>query len=165
MKHITTKSILLIAMLSVAPWYALAQRPIPHNGNDKGERFAAVTLSSGQAIRAVVSNVRISASGDSSDPCALTVSFFAADGSLIGGTQTLHLAAGESETVAAGSASGLVRSIVSLVLNDDPQHLCAVKVNLEVLESHTGGTLFLVAGQNCIGAGPCSTPLGDSKDH
>jgi hypothetical protein len=102
---------------------------------------------------------------DSTDPYALTVSLFAADGSLIGGAQTLHLAAGESETVAAGSASGLVRSIVSLVLNDDTKHLCAVKVNLEVLESDRGGTLLLVAGQNCIGAGPCSTPLGDSTDH
>jgi hypothetical protein len=164
MKHITTKSILLMALLAV-PWYALAQRPIPHPGVDKGERFAAVTLSSGQAIRALVSNVRIPASGDSTDPCALTVSFFGADGSLIGGAQTLQLAAGESETVSAGSASGLVRAIVSLAHKDDPQHLCAVKANLEVFDSHTGGTLFLVAGQNCIGAGPCSTPLDDPKDH
>jgi hypothetical protein len=162
MKHIMMKAALLTIALSAAPWYALAQRPIPHPGVDKGERFAAVTLSSGQAIRALVSNVRIPASGDSTDPCALTVSFFGADGSLIGGAQTLHLAAGESETVSAGSASGVVRAIVSLA-NDDPKHLCAVKANLEVFDSHTGGTLVLLPGQNCIGAEPCSTPLDDPK--
>jgi hypothetical protein len=162
MKHIMMKAALLTIALSAAPWYALAQRPIPHPGVDKGERFAAVTLSSGQAIRALVSNVRIPASGDSTDPCALTVSFFGADGSLIGGAQTPHLAAGESESVAAGSASGLVRAIVSLA-NDDSKHLCAVKANLEVFDSHTGGTLVLLPGQNCIGAEPCSTPLDDPK--
>jgi hypothetical protein len=164
MKHITMKAVLLTIALSAAPWYAEAQRgPIPHPGNDKGERFAAVTLSSGQAVRALVSNVRIPAPGDSTDPCALTVSFFAADGSLIGGAQTLHLAAGESGTVSAGSASGAVRAIVSLAFNDDPKHLCAVKANLEVFDSHTGDTLMLVTGQNCIGAEPCSTPLDDPK--
>ena len=88
------------------------------------------------------------------------------DGSLIGGAQTLHLAAGESEAFPAGSASGLVRAIVSLAFNsDDPKHLCAVKANLEVFDSHTGGTLFLVAGQNCIGAEPCVTPFDDPKGH
>jgi hypothetical protein len=164
MKHTMMKAVLLTIVLSVPPWYALAQRgPLPHAGTDKGERFAAVTLSSGQAIRALVSNVRIPASGDSTDPCALTVSFFGADGSLIGGAQTLHLAAGESETVSAGSASGVVRAIVSLALNDDPKHLCAVKANLEVFDSHTGGTLVLLPGQNCIGAEPCSTLLDDPK--
>jgi hypothetical protein len=165
MNHDMMKSILLMALLAVAPWSSAQRKPIPYPGNDTGERFAVVTLSSGQAIRTLVSNVRIPASGDSTDPCALTVSFFGADGSLIGGAQTLQLAVGESETVSAGSASGLVRARVSLALKDDPKHLCAVKANLEVFDSHTGGTLFLVEGQNCIGAEPCVTPFDDPKGH
>ena len=165
MNHDMMKSILLMALLAVASWSSAQRGAIPHPGNDKGERFAAVTLSSGQAIRALLSNVRIPASGDSTDACALTVSFFGADGSLIGGVQSVQLAAGESEAVSAGSASGLVRAIVSLAHNDDPKHLCAVKANLEVFDSHTGGTLFLVTGQNCIGAEQCVTPFDDLKGH
>ena len=157
MKHIMMKTILLTALLSAVP-YAFSLGPIPHTGNDKGERFAPVTLASGQSIRAVIANLRIPDPGDSTDPCAVMVSFFGADGSLIGGVQTSQLAPGASESVLADSAAGLVRVIVSLQ-NSDAKKLCAVKGNVEVFDSHTGGTLFLLPGQNCLGAEPCSTPL------
>jgi hypothetical protein len=60
--------------------------------------------------------------------------------------------------VPAGSAAGLVRVIISLQ-NSDIKGLCAIKGNVEVFDSHTGGTLFLLPGTNCLGEEPCSTPL------
>ena len=71
MKHIMMKTTLLTALLPAVP-YGLALGPIPHPGNDKGERFAPVTLASGQSIRAVIANVRIPDPGDSTDPSGPT---------------------------------------------------------------------------------------------
>jgi hypothetical protein len=99
MKHAIVNTILLTILLSAVP-YGFAIGPIPHTGNDKGERFVPVTLVSGQSIRAVIADVRIPNPGDSTDPCGVMVSFLGADGSLIGGVQTVELAPGASEICA-----------------------------------------------------------------
>jgi hypothetical protein len=100
------KSVLSLILLSTLAWSKVpGKEPIP--GNNTGERFAAVTLVSGQELRAVISNVRIPNAGESTDPCGVLVSFFGSSGSEIGSTQTIQLAPGESDSVTAGSATGM----------------------------------------------------------
>ena len=154
------KAGLFVILFSTLAWSTLAAH-MP--GNNTGERFAPVTLVSGQELRAVISNVRIPNAGESTDSCGVLVSFFGSSGSQIGSTQTIQLAPGESDSVTAGSATGMVRVIISIAQKGDPSGLCAVKGNVEVFDSHSGSTLFLLEGASCLGAEPCATPLDDQK--
>jgi hypothetical protein len=73
-----------------------------------------MSLVEGQGVRAIVSNVLALANGTHLAPCQVQVSFFGADGSLIGKATTVLLKAGESTSVPASNPSKLVRSIVSI---------------------------------------------------
>jgi hypothetical protein len=147
------KTAWLMILLLAVPAHAL--RP-PLMG---GERFAPVTLSAGQGLRVVVANVRIPAAGAATDACPAVVRFYAADGTEIGADQDVSLAPGASISVSAGSATGLVRAIVSVANLTDPSALCALKSVMEVFNTSTGATLFLVPGQSCLGAAVCSSDL------
>src|ERR1700676_5278905 len=74
----------------------------------EGARFAAMSLTSGQGARAIVSNVLAPANGTQLAPCQVQVSFFGADGSLIGKATTMQLKAGESISVPTSNPSNLV---------------------------------------------------------
>src|SRR4051794_33622154 len=75
-------------------------------------RFAAVSPTNGQGVRAVISNV---VETGSLAPCQVQVSFFGADGSPIGELTTVQLKAGESTAVPVSRPSKMVRAIISIV--------------------------------------------------
>jgi hypothetical protein len=99
-------------VLSVA--LALAIDSSAGQADELAARFAAMSLVEGQGVRAIVSNVLALANGTHHAPCQVQVSFFGADGSLIGKATTVLLKAGESTSVPASNPSKLVRSIVSI---------------------------------------------------
>ena len=79
----------------------------------QGALFAAVSVTNGQGVRAIISNVLAPANGAHLAPCQVQVSFFGADGSLIGNATTVQLKPGESTSVPASHPSKLVRAVVS----------------------------------------------------
>jgi hypothetical protein len=86
-----------------------------------------------------------------SRPCQVQVSFFGADGSLIGNATTVQLKAGESTSVPASQPSKLVRAVVSVGDVVDPAKLCALKTRVEIFDVQTGTTFVSVSGDS-IGA-------------
>jgi len=70
----------------------------------KGARFAAMSLTKDQGLRAIISNVLAPANGTVLASCQVQVSFFDADGSAVGDATTVQLKAGES-TFRAGITS------------------------------------------------------------
>ena len=102
--------------------------------------FAALSLSKDQGVRAVVSNV-----GTAS--CPVQVSFFGADGSLIGNATTVELKAGKSTSVSASKPEKLVRATLSSIDAVDPAQACALKASVETFDVQTGVTLVSIPGQ------------------
>lgn len=158
----TTKTLLmrmsiLLAALALSPGLTLADAT--HPPRQGGERFAAVSVTSGQGLRIVVANVRIPGAGEVTDACPFIVRFFGTDGSLIGAEQDLSLAPGTSMAVTVVGATGLVRAIVSLPNFADPSRICALRNTMEVFNASTSTTLFLVPGEACLGEVLCGAPL------
>jgi hypothetical protein len=113
----------------------------------EGARFAAVSLTNGQSVRAIVSNVLAPANGAHLAPCPVQVKFFGADGSLIDNATTVQLKAGESTSVPASHPSKLVRAIVSIGNVVDPTKVCALRTSVEIFDVQTGTTFVSVSGE------------------
>jgi hypothetical protein len=135
----------------------------PVNG---GERFPAVNLAEGQNVRAVVSNVLIPDAATTPAACPVVVQFFDSNGSLVGDAKTVDLNPGSSASVAAKSASGMVRAIVSVHADPsnpsdvaDPNGICAVRTTEEVFHRGSGQTLHVIPSVECLGNGACQAGL------
>jgi hypothetical protein len=114
----------------------------------EGARFAAMSLTKDQSARAIISNVLAPADRADLTPCQVRVSFFGADGSLIGDTTTVQLKAGESVSVPAAQPSKLVRATVSIGDVVDPAKVCALRTNLEIFDVQTGTTFVSVPAES-----------------
>ena len=135
----------------------------------KGARFAAMSLTKDQGLRAIISNVLATANGTHLAPCQVQVSFFGADGSLIGNATTVQLKAGESTSVPAAHPSKLVRAIVSIGDVVDPAKVCALKTSVEIFDVQTGLTFVSVPGESIGSNSECSVSvapaLGAMRNH
>jgi hypothetical protein len=118
----------------------------PPRGQSAG--FAAVTLTDGQGARTIISNVRVAENSVRFAPCQVWVSFFGADGSLIGNATAVQLKAGESTSVPALRPSKLVRAVVSIGNNVDSAKVCALRTSVEIFDVQTGTTLVTVPGDS-----------------
>ena len=164
MKPVLKRIIVTIIGLSAVQLFGQTPR-IPLAGwdvlhiNQGGERFAPLSVASGQGLRTVVANVRVPATGKPTTACPVVVRFFDFTGALIGAEHDFPLAPGASMAVTAPGATGLVRVIVSVSGLTDPMSLCALKSGVELFDSSTAKTLILVEGQACVGAARCASPL------
>ena len=113
----------------------------------EGARFAAMSLTDAQGARAIISNVLATANGTHLAPCQVQVSFFGADGSLIGNATTVQLKAGESTSVPASHPSKLVRAVVSIGDVVDPAKVCALRTSVEIFDVQTDTTFVSVPGE------------------
>ena len=127
----------------------------------EGARFAAMSLTGGQGARAIVSNVLAPANGTQLAPCQVQVSFFGADGSLIGKPTTAQLKAGESISIPASNPSKLVRAVVSIGDVVDSAKVCALRTSVEIFDVQTGTTFVSVPGES-IGSNS-EPPLGAAR--
>jgi hypothetical protein len=93
-------------------------------------RFAAISLTKDQNARVIISNVLVLGDGTALTTCEVCVSFFNADGSLIGDTTPLKLKAGEPIPSAA-QPSNLVRSTIDVV---SPAKECALRTNMKIFD-------------------------------
>lgn len=109
--------------------------------------FAALSITKDQGLRAIVSNVGAA-------PCPVQVSFFGADGSLIGNATTVQLKAGESTSVSASQSVKLVRATVSVIDVDDPANTCALKASIETFDLQTDVTFVSIPGE----------PIGSNRE-
>jgi hypothetical protein len=114
----------------------------------EGARFAAMSLTNDQGVRAIISNVLAPANGARLAPCPVQVSFFGADGSLIGNATTVQLKAGESTSVPASHPSKLVRAIVSIGDVVDPAKVCTLRTRVEIFDVQTGTTFVSVPAES-----------------
>src|ERR1700732_2801914 len=119
----------------------------------EGGRFAAMSLTNGQGLRALVSNVIAPSNDAQLAPCQVQVSFIRADGSLLGSVTRVQLKAGESTSVSASQPSKLVRAIVSVGDVVDSAKVCALKTSVEIFDMQTGVTFVSVPGES---TGDCS---------
>jgi hypothetical protein len=124
----------------------------------EGARFAAVSLTNGLGVRAIISNVIATANGAHLTPCQVQVSFVGADGSLIGAATTVQLKPGESTSVPASHPSKLVRAIVSVGDVADPAKVCELRTSLEVFDLQTGTTYVSVPGEFHGSDSECRAP-------
>ena len=122
----------------------------------EGGRFAAMSLTNGQGLRAIVSNVIAPSNDAQLAPCQVQVSFIGADGSLLGNATRVQLKAGESTSVSASQPSKLVRAIVSVGDVADSAKVCALKTSVEIFDMQTGVTFVSVPGES-TGPAPSST--------
>jgi hypothetical protein len=125
----------------------------------KGARFAAMSLTNDQGLRAIISNVLAPANGAHLAPCQVQVSFFGADGSPIGNATTVQLKAGESASVSASHPSKLVRAIVSIGDVVDPPKVCALRTSVEIFDVQTGMTFVSIPGESIGGNSECSVSV------
>src|SRR3954453_18009134 len=103
-------------------------------------RFAAVSPTNGQGVRAVISNV---AETGSLAPCQVQVSFLGADGSLIGEATTVQLKAGESTAVPVSRPSKMVRATISVAAASE----CELRTSVEIFDVQTGITFVAIPGE------------------
>jgi hypothetical protein len=142
------KVVILFAALALAIGSLGQSGALAASTRGEGARFAAMSLTNGLGARAIVSNVLVSANGSQLTPCQIQVSFFGADGSLIGKVTMAQLKAGESISVSAQNPSKLVRAVVSLGDVVDPAKGCALRTSVEIFDVETGTTLVSVPGES-----------------
>jgi hypothetical protein len=121
-----------------------------------GVRFAAMSLTKDQGVRAIISNVLAPANGAHLAPCPVQVSFFGADGSLIGNAMMVKLKAGESTSVVASQPSKLVRTIVSIGDAVDSAKACALRASVEIFDLQTETTFVSIPGESIGSNSECS---------
>ena len=144
--------------LAVGCSAGLADQLVTSRGVE-GARFAAMSLTKDQSARAIISNVLAPADGADLTPCQVRVSFFGADGSLIGDATTVQLKAGESISVPAARPSKLVRATVSIGDVADAAKVCALKTNLEIFDVQTGTTFVSVPAEPTGSNSECRVPI------
>jgi len=132
----------------------------PSSCSPVGETFAAVNVTHGQGVRAVVSNVLAPAAGTPPAACPVVVQFFKGDGSSLGSPESVDLDPGVSAAVPAGSASGMVRGTFAVLADPsdptktgDPDGICAIRSSQEVFDVTSGKTLFVNPSAVCVGNG------------
>jgi hypothetical protein len=123
-----------------------------------GVRFAAMSLTKDQGMRAIISNILAPANGAHLAPCQVQVSFFGADGSLIGNAMMVKLKAGESTSVVASQPSKLVRTIVSIGDAVDSAKACALRTSVEIFDLQTDTTFVSIPGESIGSNSECSGP-------
>ena len=151
------KAILLVALAIAAGFSASGANELAASPRAEGARFAAMSLTKDQGVRAIISNVLVPANSHLA-PCQVQVSFFNADGSLIGIATTVQLKAGESTSVSASHPSKLVRAIVSIGDVADPETMCALRTSIEIFDVQTDTTFVSVPG-DFIGKGECGVSI------
>jgi hypothetical protein len=124
----------------------------------EGARFAAMSLTDAQGARAIISNV-LAINATHLAPCQVQVSFFGADGSLIGNATTVQLKAGESTSVPASHPSKLVRAVVSIGDVVDPAKVCALKTSVEIFDVQTDTTFVSISGEVIGSNNECSVSV------
>ena len=125
----------------------------------EGARFVAMSLTKDQNARAIISNVLVPVDGADLTPCQVRVSFFGADGSLIGNATTVQLKAGELISVPAAQPSKLVRATVSIGDVVDPAKLCALRTSLEIFDVQSGTTFVSIPGESLRSNSECSASI------
>jgi hypothetical protein len=152
--------IILFATLALAIGGSAAQTDkLAASTRPEGARFAAVSVTNDQGVRAIVSNIIAPANGAHLAPCQVQVSFFGADGSLIGNATTVQLKPGESTSVPASHPSKLVRAIVSVGDFADPAKVCALRTSVEIFDAQTGTTFVSVPGESNISNSECGVSV------
>jgi hypothetical protein len=156
------KRILLAALVSTIGSSAAQAEESATSPRTEGPRFAAVSLTNGLNVRAIISNVIATANGAHLTPCQVQVSFVDADGSLIDNVTTVQLKPGESASVSASRPSKLVRAIVSIGDVPDPAKFCELRTSLEVFDLQTGTTYVSVPGEFYRGPNECTASVAPS---
>jgi hypothetical protein len=152
--------IILFAVLALAIGSSAGQADdLAASPQAKGARFAAMSLTNDQGLRAIISNVLAPANGTHLAPCQVQVSFFGADGSPIGNATTVQLKAGESTSVPASHPSKLVRAIVSIGDVVDPAKVCALRTSVEIFDGQTGLTFVSLPGESIGSNSECSVSV------
>ena len=142
------KTVLLAAVVLATLGRSAGQaNELPATPGAEVVRFAAMSLSTGQSLRTVVSNVLATANATQLAPCQVQISFFGADGSLIGTATAVQLKAGQSTAVSVSQPSKLVRARVSISDVADPATVCALMTSVEVFDLQTGTTFVTVPGE------------------
>ena len=121
----------------------------------QGTRFAAMSLTKDQGIRAIISNVLATEDSTYLTLCPVQVSFFGADGSMIGKATVVQLKAGESSSVLASRPPKLVRAVVSIGDVVDPAKACLLRTSIEIFDVQTDTTFVSVPGESIGGNGGC----------
>jgi hypothetical protein len=121
----------------------------------QGTRFAAMSLTKDQGVRAIISNVFQPEDSAYRTPCPVQVSFFGADGSMIGKATVVQLKAGESSSVLASRPPKLVRAVVSIGDVVDPAKACLLRTSIEIFDVQTDTTFVSVPGESIGGDGGC----------
>ena len=121
----------------------------------QGTRFAAMSLTKDQGIRAIISNVLATEDGTYLTPCPIQVSFFGADGFMVGKATVVQLKAGESTSVTASRPPKLVRAVMSIGDVVDPAKACMLRTSIEIFDVQTDTTFVSVPGEPIGGNGGC----------
>ncbi len=122
-------------------------------------RFAAMSITKDESARAIISNVLVAGDGADLTPCQVRVSFFSADGSLIGNATTVELKAGELISVPAAQPSKLMRATVSIGDIANTAKVCALRTNIEIFDVQTGTTFVSVPGEFIGRNSECSVAM------
>jgi hypothetical protein len=138
--------------------HATAATPLP-DGGSQDARFAAISLTRDQGVRAIISNVLAPAKVNHLAACQVQVTFFGADGSLIGNATTVQVKAGESTSVSASNPSKLVRAIVSIGDVVDPAKVCVLRTSVEIFDVQTGTTFVSLPGVSMGSNSECSVSV------
>lgn len=128
--------------------------------------FAALTVSTDQSARVVISNVTASGDGTNPHSCQVQVKFFGPDGSLADEAAALQLNPGKSRSVTVSHPPHLLRASVSVDSNDEISKACELKARVEVFDVQTSTTFVSIAADpssghsECASSAPASINLG-----
>jgi hypothetical protein len=119
--------------------------------------FAALTVSTDQSARVVISNVTAPDDETNPSPCQMQVKFFGPDGSLADEATTLQLKPGESRSVTVSHPPRLLRASVSMDSNVEISKACELKARVEVFDVQTGTTFVSIAADAPGGHSECAS--------
>lgn len=119
--------------------------------------FAALTVSTDQSARVVISNVTASGDGTNHPSCQVQVKFFGPDGSLADEAAALQLKPGESRSVTVFHPPHLLRASVSVDSNSEISKACELKARVEVFDVQTGTTFVSIAADPSSGHSECAS--------
>lgn len=119
--------------------------------------FAALTVSTDQSARVVISNITAPGEGTNPPPCHVEVKFFGPDGSLAGDVAALQLKPGESRSVAVSHPLHLLRASVGVESDVEVSKACELRARVEVFDLQTGTTFVSVAPDPSGGHSECAS--------